>query len=96
MTVPWNEGDATDRIPPRECVGNARDALNKAWGGDAKAAIPLMLEALDWLRRGFEQMAEPQGAPTLTGGLIHQSTTRQMGVDAPDFGKPLGEGGTAT
>lgn len=55
-SIPWAEKTAPDRLPPRECVGAARDALDKAYGYDNRAAVPLMLEAVDWLRRALEQM----------------------------------------
>lgn len=57
MSLPWTEKTAPDRLPPRECVGAARDALNRAYGHGDRAAIPLILEAVDWLRRALEQMA---------------------------------------
>lgn len=56
-SIPWTEKTAPGRMPPRECVGAARDALNKAYGYDDRAAVPLILEAVDWLRRALEQMA---------------------------------------
>lgn len=47
------------RVPPRECIRAARDALTKAYGiSDSRLTWPFMLEALDWLRRGLEQVAE--------------------------------------
>ena len=47
------------RVPPRECVAAARDALTKAYGvPDSRMAWPFMLEAIDWLRRGLEQIAD--------------------------------------
>jgi hypothetical protein len=47
------------RVPPRECIRAARDALNRAYGvSDSRQTWPFMLEALDWLRRGLEQIAE--------------------------------------
>lgn len=54
--IPWREKTAPDRVRPRECVANARDALNRAYGHD-RAAIPILIEAVDWLRRALEQMA---------------------------------------
>lgn len=56
-SIPWAERTAPDRLPPRECVANARDALNRAYGIGDRAAVPLLIEAVDWLRRGLEQMA---------------------------------------
>lgn len=47
------------RVPPRECVRAARDALTKAYSiTDSRQTWPFMLEALDWLRRGVEQIAQ--------------------------------------
>jgi hypothetical protein len=47
------------RVPPRECIRAARDALTRAYGvSDSRMTWPFMLEALDWLRRGLEQIAE--------------------------------------
>lgn len=57
--VPWAEKTAPDRVRPRECIGNARDALNAAYGLTGAAPYPLLIEALEWLRRGLEQMAPP-------------------------------------
>ncbi len=54
---PWNEKTAPNRVRPRECVGNARNALDRAYGIKERAAVPLLIEALDWLRRALEQMA---------------------------------------
>jgi hypothetical protein len=58
VSLPWNERTAPDRVRPRECIGNARDALNRAYAVKERAAVPLLIEALDWMRRAFEQMAE--------------------------------------
>ena len=55
--IPWAEKTAPDRVQPRECVGLARDALDRAYGIRERAAVPLLIEALDWLRRALEQMA---------------------------------------
>lgn len=55
--LPWSERTAPNRVRPRECVGNAREALDRAYAITDKAAIPLLIEALDWLRRALEQMA---------------------------------------
>ena len=47
------------RVPPRECIRAARDALNRAYGySNSVDTWPMMLEALDWLRRGLEQIAQ--------------------------------------
>src|SRR5690242_4423781 len=59
--LPWNDKTAPDRVRPRECVRAARDALDRAYGIKERAAVPLLIEALDWLRRGLEQMAEVSG-----------------------------------
>lgn len=56
-SMPWNEKTAPNRVRPRECVGNARNALDRAYGIRERAAVPLLIEALDWLRRALEQMA---------------------------------------
>jgi hypothetical protein len=71
MSAPWNEKTAPNRVRPRECIGNARDALNKAYGHPERAQIPLIIEAVDWLRRGLEQMVEPpaQGVHDRIDGL---------------------------
>ena len=61
MSLPWNEKTAPDRVRPRECVRAARDALNKAYGKPDRASIPLLIEAVDWLRRALEQMDESSG-----------------------------------
>lgn len=58
VVLPWAEVTAPNRLPPRLCVNNARESLNKAFGYDDRAAVPLLLEAVDWLRRALEQMAE--------------------------------------
>ena len=54
--MPWTEPTAPDRLPPSECVRNARDALNRAYGIRDRAAVPPLIEAVDWLRRALEQM----------------------------------------
>lgn len=54
----WNESEAPDRLSPRECVRNAQDDLNKAWGSDDySAAVIFIRGGVDWLRRALEQMA---------------------------------------
>lgn len=61
--MPWLPGSQSpNRVPPRECVGFARDALSDAYGYEV-AALPHLIEAIDWLRRALEQMAEPFDAP---------------------------------
>lgn len=55
--IPWRCKTAPNRVRPRECVREARDALNRAYGHTDRAPIPLLIEALDWLRRALEQMA---------------------------------------
>lgn len=59
-TIPWRDPTASYRLPPRLCVLNARDALDRAYGIPDRAAVPLLIEAVDWLRRAMEQMA-PEG-----------------------------------
>jgi hypothetical protein len=58
--MPWLPSEAArNRVPPRECVAAARKALDKTYGlGQGVAAIPLLIEAVDWLRRALEQMNE--------------------------------------
>jgi len=58
--IPWSDKTAPNRVRPRECVGNARDALDRAYGIKDRAAVPLLIEAVDWLRRALEQMAPPE------------------------------------
>jgi hypothetical protein len=53
--MPGTEGP--DRVPPRECIRAARDALNRAYGY-SEAPWPLIAEAVDWQRRALEQMVE--------------------------------------
>lgn len=55
--IPWNKKTAPNRVRPRECVGEARDALNRAYGKPERAQVGLLIEAVDWLRRALEQMA---------------------------------------
>lgn len=59
--IPWAEMTASHRLPPRECVGAARDALNRAYGLASVAQVPVLVEAVDWLRRALEQMAPETG-----------------------------------
>ena len=54
--IPWNERTEPNRISPRECVANARNALNRAYDHKERAQIPVLIESLDWLRRALEQM----------------------------------------
>jgi hypothetical protein len=60
--LPWNEKTAPTRVRPRECVGNARDALDRCYAIGERAAVPLLIEALDWLRRALEQMAPEEAS----------------------------------
>jgi hypothetical protein len=55
--VPWTVQHDTTRVPPRECIRAARDALNRAYSQD-KAPWSLIAEAVDWQRRALEQMVE--------------------------------------
>lgn len=59
--VPWAEQTAPDRVPPRECIRAARDALNRAYSHpgitDGRHAFAFIAEAVDWQRRALEQMA---------------------------------------
>lgn len=59
--VPWTVAAGPNRVPPRECIRAARDALNRAYSYD-RAPWPLIAEAVDWQRRALEQMTglEPQ------------------------------------
>jgi hypothetical protein len=63
--VPWT-GSESGRVPPRECIRAARDALNKAYSHpgitDGRHAVPFIAEAVDWQRRALEQMAGGDGA----------------------------------
>lgn len=56
---PWAESRDAGRVPPRECIRAARDALNKMYS-HSDAELPklwmFMAEALDWQRRAMEQM----------------------------------------
>lgn len=60
QATPWTVQPNTERVPPRECIRAARDALNRAYG--ISAPTPklwmFMAEALDWQRRALEQIAE--------------------------------------
>lgn len=57
---PWEIAHAKGRVAPRECIRAARDALDRAYGRTSADELlyPFMIEALDWLRRGLEQMAD--------------------------------------
>lgn len=57
--IPWDEKPGRGRVRPRECVWNAKDALDKAYRY-GEAPIPLLIEAVDWLRRAMEQMVPPE------------------------------------
>jgi hypothetical protein len=49
---------APGRLSPRECIGEARDALNKAYGcGGTRECWPFIMAAADWQRRAIEQLA---------------------------------------
>lgn len=51
------DGINTGRVPPRECIVAAREALDKTYSlGQGQAAIPFLIEAVDWIRRALEQM----------------------------------------
>lgn len=58
--VPWADATESGRVAPRECIANARDALNRAYSHpgitDGGHALPFIAEALDWQRRALEQM----------------------------------------
>lgn len=54
----WNESEGADRLPPRECIRNAQEELNKAWStADYGEAVHWIRGSVDWLRRALEQMA---------------------------------------
>lgn len=63
--IPWSKQTAPDRVPPRECIRAARDALNRAYSHpgitDGRYALGMIAEAVDWQRRALEQMTG--GAP---------------------------------
>lgn len=61
--LPWAEKTAAHRLPPRECVKAARDALDRSYGLTDRAPLPLIIEALGWLRRACEQMADSPVLP---------------------------------
>src|ERR1700758_3541222 len=51
---------AANRVPPRECIRAARDALDKMYSatdGPLDKLWTFMAEALDWQRRALEQIA---------------------------------------
>lgn len=54
------DASAPGRVPPRECIRAARDALNKMYSteGPVEKLWMFMAEALDWQRRALEQIAE--------------------------------------
>lgn len=59
------------RVPPRECLRAARDALSRMYSRSDDPLPKLwmmMAEALDWQRRAFEQMAQGQPAPAEHSG----------------------------
>lgn len=59
----WEEPEP-GRVPPLQCFVNARDALNRAfaYSGEYPGDVPypFLTEALDWQRRGLEQLAQRQ------------------------------------
>lgn len=63
LRVTWEQPEP-GRVPPRQCFMNARDALNRAFSYTGKypgdAPYPFLTEALDWQRRGLEQLAQRQ------------------------------------
>lgn len=55
----WFRFGGEGRVSPRDCIAAARDQLNQAYGRtDRRLVTEDCLGALDWLRRGLEQMAE--------------------------------------
>ena len=58
-SIPWYDAKP-NRVPPRECIANARDALNRAYShpgiSDGRHALGFIAEAVDWQRRALEQM----------------------------------------
>lgn len=60
--IPWAGITAPNRVPPRECIRAARDALNNAYSHpgitDGVHALVFIAEAVDWQRRALEQMTE--------------------------------------
>lgn len=64
---PWGTSTGADRVPPRECIRAAQEALNKAYSHpgitEARHAVPFIAEAVDWQRRALEQMVGQEGAP---------------------------------
>jgi hypothetical protein len=67
--TPWSAGtQAADRVPPRDCIRAARDALSKAYShpgiSDGRHALGFIAEAVDWQRRALEQMVETGGEPS--------------------------------
>lgn len=56
--TPWPPPAGPDRLPPRECINAAQTEMLKAWGNqDYWEALTHIRSAVDWLRRGLEQMA---------------------------------------
>lgn len=54
----WNEPESAERVSPRECIRNAQEDMNRAWGeADYAAAVLWIRSSVDWLRRALEQMA---------------------------------------
>lgn len=57
LVATWQTATAPDRVPPRDCIANARDALNRAYAAPhGKASLRQVMDAVDWLRRALEQM----------------------------------------
>lgn len=83
MSLPWKEKTAEDRISPRECIGCARDALNRAYTYPEALAVNVIIEAVDWLRRGLEQMAEAVPVTPAEPGLSAEPGVRQAGCPGP-------------
>ena len=51
----------TRRVRPKDCAAEARRYTDLAYGkyeGDVKAQLCMTLDAVDWLRRAVEQLAE--------------------------------------
>jgi hypothetical protein len=60
----WFRFGGEGRVSPRDCIAAARDDLNRAYGRTDRRVIEAdLLSALDWMRRGLEQMAESDPRP---------------------------------
>jgi hypothetical protein len=94
--VNWNDPIGPDRVAPRECIANARDALNRAYShpgiSDGRHALTFITEALDWMRRGVEQMAASE---CQTPGAVYDIRIRPTGVSV-EVTFPAGTAGPAT